>query len=389
MIYDMVMDELNCRYLYKHDTYGPFYVCSYAMHIFNLLNRKVEFLDTGEKISKAVYWVAAEVPDQRLHNLFIAPSGFMKTTYLRAMESILGGSGTKMVYKETMSSAGFIGTVKDNNGTSTKTVGVAEKHADDIIMINEFSAITDNSKAGFNSDFKAMILDVLDHGYVSKDLASGGFHYDTRLTLWAGVQPSHYDLASGMGRRMCPIIFLPTPKDNANLIHIKKQMSGMKIDYPKMKEINKLTKEWKESFSIIEDVSFDDSVYALHQDSTLGFWQFECDYFDRLLLGYHLAKHGPSKHVVVTANDTELIRLVTLQKEWRGMIYEGIDSIMIMNLIKSISIEMQPNVRGCSRTALANACKMISWNKKDLYIKLKEMVNDGQIKLTGETITWK
>ena len=130
---------------------------------------------------------------------------------------------------------------------------------------------------------------------------------------------------------------------------------------------------------------FAPEVYQLHKDMNL--FQFESEYFDRILLGYHLAKYGASEHIVVKADDPEIRRLVEIQKRWRSIIYEGIDSVMILNIIKSV---VQPTDEGlvAKRKDIAKACEMVSWNKRDVYKKLKELVDDGHISQVGEVVRW-
>lgn len=383
MIYDLIMKEMSSRYLYLYETYGPFYICSYAMHHFNLVNRRI---DTITKRSSAVFWIAGEVPDLRLHNLMIAPSGYMKTTYMKIMIDLLAAAGTPMILKANMSEAGFIGSIKEVNGNPVKTVGLAEKHADDMVLINEFSAITNAMKANYNVNLSTQLLEALDHGTVSKDLGPGGFTYNTRLTLWAGVQPSHYELSSGLGRRICPLIFLPTRADDIALAKLKKQRSNIRKDYDKSDEMSNSVKEWISSLDTIEEIEFADDVYEMHEDMEL--FQFECDYFDRLILGYHLAKYGASKKILVTCQDPELKRIIEIQRDWRRIIYEGIDSVMILKIIKSIVQKTTDDQWVTSRKAIAKECEMVSWNKKDVYKKIKELVDEGYLLQVGEVVRW-
>lgn len=382
MIYDLIMQEMADRHLYLHSTYGPFYVASYAMHHFNLENR--ERVDPETRNPTGPYWIGGKIPDSRYNTLMIAPSGYMKTTYLETMEDIVGTAGRKLIQKSTMTEAAFIGTVKDVNGSDTKKQGIAETHKFDIVMVGEFTAITQAMKASYNLTFAPQLLDVLDHGNVTKDLGGGGIKYVTRMTLWAGVQPSHYELSSGLGRRLCPMIFLPTREDDHALQDLKEKRAGMRKDFEHSKKVISTIAEWLESFTTIKEVRFPSEVYALHKE--LNLFQFESEYFDRLLLGYHLAKYGASEIVNVKI-DNESLRLLNIQKEWRSVIYEGIDSVMILKIIKSI---LKKTDEGwlTSRKEIAKECEMVSWNKRDVYKKLKELVEDGHIIQVGEVIKW-
>lgn len=382
MIYDIIMQEMADRHLYLYNTYGPFYIASYAMHHFNLENR--ERVDPETKHPNGPYWIGGKIPDARYNTLMIAPSGYMKTTYLETMEDIVGNAGRKLIQKSTMTEAAFIGTVKDVNGKSEIRHGVAEEFKNDIVMIGEFTAITNAMKASYNLTFAPQLLDVLDHGNVTKDLSGGGLKYITRMTLWAGVQPSHYELSSGLGRRLCPMIFLPTRDDDHALQDLKEKRAGMRKDFDHAEKVVNTLEEWIASFKQIKTVTLPHEVYALHKE--LNLFQFESEYFDRLLIGYHLAKYGAQEDLVVKI-DNEALRLLNIQKEWRGIIYEGIDSVMILKIIKSL---LKKTDEGwiTKRKDIAKECEMVSWNKRDVYKKIKELADDGHVLQVGEVVKW-
>ncbi|TRZ53722.1 MAG: hypothetical protein D4S01_00845 [Dehalococcoidia bacterium] len=386
MIYDILMEEMRARRLYLCNEYGPFYLISYAMHHFNLINRKVDII-TDER--QAIYWVSGEVPDMRNHLLFITPSGFMKTTYLKAMISLLGKSGANLIMKEGMSEAGLVGTIsKDANGRKVNHVGIAETFADDIILIDEFSILTGGMKAAHNAMFNAYLLAILDHGFLAKDLASGGLEYSTRITMWAGVQPSHYELSSGLGRRFLPMIFLPTRYDNTNLIKLKKETANIREDRSRIADIHEQIQLWLTSFSVIEKIEYSDRVYDFYMDPDNNFFQFECDVFNRFLLGYHLLKYGASPNMKIDISDPELERLITLQRDWRRTIYDGVDTAMLLQTMSSMIVRGPKETMICSIPDVVNECKMVSWNRRDVIKKLKEMEQDNYIKIIGNVITW-
>ena len=75
-LYDIIMEEMHSREAYQADVYAPYYICSYAVHAFNLMNQ-----------TREIYFVGKQLPNMRLHLLFISPSGFMKTYYGNVMGS--------------------------------------------------------------------------------------------------------------------------------------------------------------------------------------------------------------------------------------------------------------------------------------------------------------
>jgi hypothetical protein len=73
-VFESVMEELHRRHAYKCEVYAPFYICSAMTHAFNMVNQK-----------KEIYWEGSRLPNMRLHILFVAPSGYMKTFYIGNM----------------------------------------------------------------------------------------------------------------------------------------------------------------------------------------------------------------------------------------------------------------------------------------------------------------
>ena len=145
-IMDIVMAELGDREVYLRETYAPYFVCSYVCHEFNLHNQR-----------KKIYWTGKSLPNMRMHCLFVAPPGFMKSYYLENMGGgeygIFRDVGTKIGYKQSMTEPAFVGTVQSNNGSMRKIEGIAEQYKTGVCIVDEFSGITNAMKSQMNSPF--------------------------------------------------------------------------------------------------------------------------------------------------------------------------------------------------------------------------------------------
>ncbi|MCK5481919.1 MAG: hypothetical protein KAJ06_12255, partial [Gammaproteobacteria bacterium] len=130
-----MMEELKDREVYKYETYAPFYICSYAMHVFNLMNQK-----------RKIYWESKQLPNMRAHLLFVAPPGWMKSFYLNTMggdkNAIFRKTGVDLGSESYMTEAGFVGTFSSVNGVNVPMEGAAKMYDNGVLMIDEFSAIT-------------------------------------------------------------------------------------------------------------------------------------------------------------------------------------------------------------------------------------------------------
>jgi hypothetical protein len=373
-----VMEELRSREIYKADMYAPYYVCSYAVHAFNLMNRRRE-----------IYWEAKRLPNMRLHILFVAPAGFMKSFYLQNMGgdkyAVFRNGGITIGAEQSMTEAGFIGTMRNDAGTTVRTEGAAETYANGIITIDEFAAVTNAMKVQYNNQMDAQLLSALDHGDVSKRLGSGKIEYTTNLTLWAGVQPAKYDLSSGLGRRLCFLVFLPTRTDNEHLMAAMHKGRNARPDLVNMNKLWSGIESWCKQMDSIDRVDYDDSVFGMYKK--LGLFSYETSYFDRIVLGWHLATYGPEKHMTITANDKELQKLVLKEKSWREQIGQGIDYIQLRKIILVCGVEDEKEkMISIRKDELVKECVMVGWNAQQVHECLLEMAKYGMISLKAQTV---
>lgn len=370
-VYDQIMEELADRKAYMYNIYAPQYIASYAVHAFNLMNQKRE-----------IYFAGKQLPNMRIHLLFISPSGFMKTYFLdnmgRDKYGIFHCTDIGIGSEQSMTEAGFVGTIASVNGLAIPNPGAAELNKDGILMIDEFKGITEALKNQMNAQMETQLLAALDHGQVYKRLSSGAVTYKTHLSLWTGVQPGSYDLSSGLGRRLCVMNFVPTKADNSAIMDTMHETQNMRPDTTKMKLLWDNINEVVHKMNTIERIEFDDSILKLYHD--LDMYSFETSYFNRIIIGYYLMKHPIDKVIHMDTGDKELVEILKRQKNWRADVYTGLDYLQIRKILV-----VHGNV--CDRIIIAKECAMIGWNQKQVFEKLAEMQKYGIISVKGNTIT--
>lgn len=375
-VMEAVMEELKARSVYLYETYAPYYVCSFMTHAFNQMNQRRE-----------IYWDSKRVPNMRLHILFVAPAGFMKSFYMGTMGgerfSIFRNCGIPIGFEQSMTEAAFVGTIRDIDGIGHPTLGAAADYKDGMLLIDEFSALTNAMKVQYNSQMDAQLLAALDHGHVVKRLGTGRIEYTTNLTLWAGVQPAKYDLSSGLGRRMCFLLFLPTKLDNVALMRTMHKTRNIRPDVREMDNLWGLIKNSVSNMECIETIDFGDSVLKLYEE--LNLFSYESSYFDRLLLGWHLATYGAEPHMMIEAQDKELLQLVNREKKWRDEIAAGVDHAQMMKIIKACGSSIDGKLQ-ITKPDLIQECTMVGWNARQVADVLTELTRFGMIENHGARV---
>ena len=372
IIYDSIMEELKQRNVYKHEIYAPYYICSHAIHTFNLFNQKHK-----------IYWESKRLPNMRLHVLFVAPPGFMKSFYLGTMGgddfSVYAGSNLKIGYEGSMTEAGLVGTINDiGNGIVDDIDGAAKIYNSGFLLIDEFSALSNALKVNYNCQMDTQMLSVLDSGYVNKRLAKGKIEYRTNMSLWAGVQPARYDLSSGLGRRLCFMVFLPTKTDNEVLMDVMHENRNIKPDVVEMEKLWSDIRNFQNDVNRIEHVEFPNDLKELYHKLDLA--SYESPYFDRIVLGYNLAKYGVEKRVEIEYHDKELFNILDREKEWRDSITEGIDYKQLQHMILMNGGEI-------SKKELVQECILIGWNAQQVFELLGEMKKYEMVAIKGNMIS--
>jgi len=369
-LWDLMTEELESRDLAYVRDYGWFYMASLGAHILN--NR--------QRVSPVLFLQGLPF-DIRLHILMVAPSGFGKSIWLyHFLDERFGLSWVQsfnVSFQQTMSSAGFVGTIKFSDGEVVKVPGVAKRYESGIIGVEEFSGITKMFLTSHGGQLDNQLLTALDKGMVVKSLGPGELKYKTGVTLWAGTQPSRFDLSSGMGRRFCFLVFLPTDKDIE--LFVEKRERGMNKVWNKerTKEIRKRIDELMREVYKIEKIIPSERLYEiLRRYKTI---HYEYDLYERLALGYTLLKYGVKKEMKVIV-DNDLIDMIRKEYVWREQVKRGPEVSQIINVIRSEEKNEIDIVKLKSKLVLLG----LDWKQSSELIRDAERL--GLIKINGRKV---
>lgn len=334
-LYELCKQELKAGQVAYVDTLVPPFLVSIGAHMFNLVNKK-----------KKVLYFHRVVRDTRLHVFMVAPSGFSKsflqTQFVDEESGLLKGSQIYHGFESTTTEAGWVGTIKWNNGEEVVTPGLAEEYREGILACEEFSAIVEAMKSTHSRMLDTAILTSLDSGRVRKKL--GAVHkicYDTNVTLWSGTQVARFDISSGMGRRLYFVVFFPTERDKMILKNARRRGLNVKLDETRTNKIGLCINEKMSELESLESVSFSGRI--VQEFDKLGLTHIEEPLFENIAIGYNVMTKTITPHFHIDVDD-ELIRLWKLEHMWREQIKRGGQISQVLLIIKDHGNKIPLNV---------------------------------------------
>ena len=356
------LKSLNVAFV---DRFVPYYIMSAMCHLVNLENRKREF-----------YTEQSLVKDLRVHMFFVAPPGYFKSFLLRLLldgPSSVFYNSIDCTYTQSMTEAGYVGSIRHVDGTPQITRGAAWDYRTHIVGIEEFSAIANIMSQQHSLNLDNALLTSLDSGKLSKRLAAGEIKYLTYLTLWGASQPMRFNLTSGLGRRFCFIYFVPTSDERKQIKIMRRKGRNVKPNFSQLKKIEDMINSTKDKIEEIEEIVFDidsllDRLNVAHSDESL---------YERLALGYTIAHGNFGKKVHVKPSE-ELYKYLLREKEWRMNIAYGADTEQVMVLLREAGFLTQTDlVRqltgfGLSRTGALKLIQSMVKSKQIQEIETKE-----------------
>lgn len=175
---------------------------SIGCHIANLHNLENEEL-----------WHAGMLANLRIHVVYMAPSGFAKTTLFRLFldpeYGLLSKAQILTDLKTTFSQESWLGTITEEGTTE----GVLQRYSEGIIGADDWQRLKVLMEGeGINHD-EAYLMSALESGCASKELALGSIEENRiGMTFWCGIRPTKIALTSGLARRFSFQAFFPTIK---------------------------------------------------------------------------------------------------------------------------------------------------------------------------------
>ena len=318
----MARDELTEGGVMHAGRYGNFYMAAAGNHYLNMFNKL-----------KMFYWRNRKVLDLRSHIILVAPPGFGKSHYIKQyMEmpyGILCKTGTQLVYQQSITAAGWVGTgSRGKDGKVHKDMGEAEEHPRAIFGCEEFKGLFTISTSAMTD----ALLATLDDGHLVKRVAAIRHDYQTYITMFSGTQIERLDLSSGLLRRLTTLVWIPTKKEENRLREIYFE-GDRPYDEKRLKKIrwgiNNRVKEAKTIRKINMSQRFKDWAFKKN------IIPYELPIYERLIMGYNFMKHPPDPHGVLECPvDKQLFEMLKNEYEWRKLCKMNLPEVMVRRRIR-------------------------------------------------------
>ena len=376
-LYRDILDYLDESGLAFVNRFIPFFIASFGCHVFNINNRK--FDEEGYPV--AVYWERWGVPDMRIFIMMIAPSGFGKSTFLKALLEDFNGIFATVVetfFKSYVTEAHLAGSVSSDKKEKIAIRGFLEEHPDCIVGVEEFSTIMAAAKQEHSLGLDGLLLDWLSGSDIRKGLKAGDIGFKTNATLWTGTQlgRERIELRGGMGRRFFFILWVPTSQDVDTLRDAMIDVGNLPLDFSSLGKLRTRLKNLMERVEALDGIYLTGELKDFMRES---FEPNEIPLFRKLAIGYAVMQEEFSD-VLEVGLDDELRRLMETAVGWRRRIYReisddtGLGTDMVVQVLKVNDDEM-------SAGDLAEKLLLyeVSYGETDRY--LKKLRDQKRVKL--------
>ncbi len=369
-LFDTISNEYDTLGLVRVPSALERLTSSIGCHILNMSN-----------LSNKRFFFGGGLENFRMCTVFMAPSGYSKSQhfnfFLNPRSGILAKSGVQISLRGTFSQESWMGTI--SNGEASK--GIFSTHKQGIIGADEFMRLGNMmNDVGSNND-EVYLMKALDSDTVTKDLAYGQIEEtDIGLTFWAGMRPTVLGLKSGMARRFCFQIFLPTIEDSSNF---RKASRGGRMCIKVSEDAQNQVRQ--DILDIAEKVKDIDSInYQEVEDwiDTQGFIpHFEEMLFKRIAVGWSIVS-DTFPNIKMTP---ELTALLEDESNARDVIRSNPEIEATRRIVKAAGKVKETHLRKFLEKNYQLHKVQVDALMKEMYRREELMMDGDWVKLKDET----
>ena len=155
------------------------------------------------------------------------------------------------------------------------------------------------------------------------------------LTLFTSIQPARHDLKSGIGRRLCYLVYIPTLLDVEKLRIGRREARNARSNIENIQKIRYKVNQKYHDIQSIKNVIFHKDFYTYLDTKHLI--HYEEIIYERIAIGYWIMNTDTFNDTLNIHIDDALKVILTRQHKDRNLIKKGIDITQIEEVIKNES----------------------------------------------------
>lgn len=318
-LYNDLLQFICSRMLFGEELVQP-YLCSVGCYIAN------EF---QKESCREIFPVSGMQEDLRLHIVFVSPSGMSKSFTLKQFIDKKYGVipfRSKTVGKIT--EAGLVGTI-DKDGVPHS--GYAGEYSNGFLAFHELDILFKTALADHSAELVNQVLQIISESHVNKRLGSGELDYDATPTFWGCIQPSRFDLSSGLSRRFLFVARNWSLEDREQLkTHRTLSRGSREVKFSMPIAFRDALTQLKDNFDV-DEIKFDNDLANYIQ--TVGSNQNEMALLDKVAIGYYVLNWQGEK-IMDIKRTVELDSLFKSITAMRDLVAVGGDASLLKNVLK-------------------------------------------------------
>lgn len=325
-LYQIIREEVEDIGLISVPNVVERFCASVGAHLVNQVN-----------LQERKWYSAGALENFRIHIVFMAPSGFSKTTFMSLFLSPTYGffSRAQDILKTTVSTSftgeSWVGAVErdQKTGDYTATDGLLVRYRTGMVAADEFARLKDMIESRGEERDVSYLLSALGGDCVEKQHSGKPITIrDIGTTFWCGLRPTRVYIGdSGLARRFSFQTYYPTLKEAGQFKEASRRANAPISNNCKIDVANKI-EELKRGLKEVNKFDLTDVYRFIDADSTIP--HFEAQIYQRLALGFGVASDR-FPHITMFK---EMGDLINDEKENRRQIRANPKIEMVFHIIR-------------------------------------------------------
>jgi len=329
-LWDRIHRHLGRRMLFVDELCPPL-TASIGGHLADLHQANPDEIPNGHECP--FYFFKGQVEVLNIPINIISPAGLSKSHMMaQYFERKTGICPIRAKFRGNMTEAGYVG--RENLSTGEPTPGDAYEFRNGFLLFNEISNIMIASSTSHSASLINQVMESLSERRVTKRTGGIDLSYETRLTIWGGIQPRRFDFSQGLGRRFLHVTKAWTPDDVALFKEERERekLSGRGSFTVNMDEVEQIRNEISDLLynAQVEKVEWTNEIYQYMKKRAIG--HLDLQMMERVLIGKAYINQGLNT-IIKIHSDKSNKKLIDMVVNMNKIVAEGGDISLLLSTL--------------------------------------------------------